>query len=780
MKNKFKIFLIVCLFLQKNLFANELDISSNKIKVLKDSQEVRLSGNVNAKDVSNNNLKTEEAIYDKKKQLLQTLGSTEIITSNNYRVEGSLIFFDNINKKIFSEKSAKVYDIDGNTINVENFQYSVKNNIFVSKGKIEVNDINKNNYFFSEIYIDEKKNKIVGTDVKAFLNQKDLKIDSRNEPRFFSNSAIISKNESEFQKGVFTYCKKRDKEKCPPWEIRSNKIKHNNANKTIYYDKATLKVYDFPIFFFPYLSHPDPTVKRRSGFLIPSLNDSTSLGASVTVPYYLNISNDKDLTFTPKLYGRENPLVLAEYRQAFENSYLIIDSGYTKGYKDNTAVKTKGSRSHFFSKYSRSLIGQNESISNFNLDIQTTSNDTYLKAHDIDTLLAKSEIDVLENNIEFDYQKEDLYFGASISAFEDMTVENNSKYEYLFPYLTINKNLFVDENYGIMDFTSNFRVRNYDVNKQTELFVNDFEWQSNKWSNSFGVQNQFKTLLKTVNYEAKNASNYKTDKLNSELSAAFGYLADLSFYKNNLKTNSNHLIKPKLLLRYAPGHMRRLDTGNPLKYSNLFNFNKTQDIDVIETGLSAALGVEYKNNTLLEDGVIGEEKFALAIGQVINSEENEKINPKTSLNQRFSDVVGESNYLISKNLKLNYNFSLDQNYNDFNYNEISSDFISNNTKFNIGYLEEKNHIGNQEYIKTKFEVNLNDTGSIDFSTKRNLLTNSAEFYNLSYNYINDCLKAGILYRREFYTDRDIEPENSLMFTISIVPIGDINSPKFDR
>ena len=263
---------------------------------------------------------------------------------------------------------------------------------------------------------------------------------------------------------------------------------------------------------------------------IPFLNDSTSLGASVTVPYYLNISNDKDLTFTPKLYGRENPLVLAEYRQAFENSYLIIDSGYTKGYKDNNS--TKGSRSHFFSKYSRSLIKAKMSIiSNINLDIQTTSNDTYLKAHDIDTLLAKNEIDVLENNIEFDYQKEDLYFGASISAFEDMTVENNSKYEYLFPYLTINKNLFVDENYGIMDFTSNsIRVRNYDVNKQTELFVNDFEWQSNKWSN-FGVQNQFKTLLKTVNYEAKNASNYKTDKLNSELSAAFGYLADLSFYK---------------------------------------------------------------------------------------------------------------------------------------------------------------------------------------------------------------------------------------------------------
>ena len=312
------------------------------------------------------------------------------------------------------------------------------------------------------------------------------------------------------------------------------------------------------------------------------------------------------------------------------------------------------------------------------------------------------------------------------------------------------------------------------------VFVNDFEWQSNKWNSYYGIQNQLKTLFKTVNYEAKNADNFKTDDLNSEISAAFGYFANLSFYKNDEMAKNNHLIKPKLMIRYAPGHMRKLNTGSPLKYSNLFNFNKTQDIDVIETGLSTALGFEYKKSNLLNDKTIGEEKLSFGIGQIINSEENEKIHAKTSLNQRFSDVVGDSSFSISKNLKLNYNFSIDQNYNDFNYNEISSDFLTKNTKFNIGYLEEKNHIGNQEYLKTDLEVNLSDSGRIGFATKRNLLTNSAEFYNLSYNYINDCLKAGILYRREFYTDRDIEPENSIMFTISLVPFGDINSPKFDR
>ena len=89
---------------------------------------------------------------------------------------------------------------------------------------------------------------------------------------------------------------------------------------------------------------------------------------------------------------------------------------------------------------------------------------------------------------------------------------------------------------------------------------------------------------------------------------------------------------------------------------------------------------------------------------------------------------------------------------------------------------EKNHIGSQEFIQSGVDFNPNDSSVLSFSSKRNLLTSSAEFYTMSYNYINDCLKAGIAYRREFYTDRDIEPANTLMFTISIIPFAQINTP----
>ena len=107
--------------------------------------------------------------------------------------------------------------------------------MFLSEGKIKIRDINDNDYNFSEIYIDEKKGKIVGSDVKVFLNQKDLKINESNEPRFFANTMVLTKEKSEINKGVFTYCENKGEDKCPPWILKSKKIEHNVAEKTIYF-----------------------------------------------------------------------------------------------------------------------------------------------------------------------------------------------------------------------------------------------------------------------------------------------------------------------------------------------------------------------------------------------------------------------------------------------------------------------------------------------------------------------------------------------------------------
>ena len=132
-----------------------------------------------------------------------------------------------------------------------------------------------------------------------------------------------------------------------------------------------------------------------------------------------------------------------------------------------------------------------------------------------------------------------------------------------------------------------------------------------------------------------------------------------------------------------------------------------------------------KKNKIKDDGSLDQEKFSLSMGQVINAEENMDMPSSTSLDQRFSDLVGESRFRFNDSTKFKYDFSIDQSYKDINYSEIGADInLNDNTIFNISYLEEKNHIGQQEYIKSDINFEIGESNSLAFSTKRNLLTSS--------------------------------------------------------
>ena len=148
---------------------------------------------------------------------------------------------------------------------------------------------------------------------------------------------------------------------------------------------------------------------------------------------------------------------------------------------------------------------------------------------------------------------------------------------------------------------------------------------------------------------------------------------------------------------------------------------------------------------------------------------------KTSLDEKLSDLVVSSNYKLNDKFELSYKGAIDQNYNDINYSDIGTQINLNPIKIDFNYLEENKHVGDQKYFKTKLSYGKDNT-QISYEAKRDLVTNSSEFYNLSYEYINDCLTAGVAFRREFYKDRDVEPEDSLIFKVTFKPLGTIATP----
>ena len=785
MKNSIKIFIIVLSFLFIpiiNGFSDELDVSAYEVQLNKESKIIYANGNVQITDNKKNIIFTEKAEYNKINEVVRSFGETDIVTSEKFRIQGEDIFYDNIKQVIYSNKKSVITDINGNKIYTDMFKYLTEKNMFFSQGDVKVVDKRDNEYLFSEIYIDEKKRKIVGSDVKSFFNDPTFKTNEKNEPRFFANSGFINDEGATFNKGIFTTCQNREGKKCPPWSIQAEKIKHSQAKKTVYYDKAILKIYDFPIFYFPKFFHPGPTVKRRSGFLFPTLVDNSSVGFSASVPYFWALAENRDMTLTPKIYTKENLLVLHEYRHAFDNSYLVVDSSYTKGYKKTDKIKkSEGSRSHFFSRFTYDW-SKEEYSSNLEVNLQHVSNDTYLKVHDINTELVNKDNNIIKKDLNYEFQDDKNYLSVSAAMFENLTSEDSDKtrFEYSLPNILFERNLFTGDKTGVFDIRSNAFVKNYKVDQTTKFWVNDINWQSNPFTSLRGVQNKFKGLFKVVNYEADNAEKFKTDGLNSEISAALSYDAKLPLSKKNDKTGTVNFLTPQFSLRHAPGHMRNLQNdGLKLNYSNLFMLNKNSQPDVIEEGTSAVMGLEISNNNL-EDSRPGEKNYSLSIGQIYNFQENSSLPSTSSLDQKASDLVGEAYLKLSDNFTLSNKFSVDHNFNDINYNDLEANLILGNTSFNLNYLEESNHVGTSNYIKSGVKVNFNNSGELTFDIKKNLETDSTEFYDLAYDYVNDCLKAGLLFRREFYSDKDVEASDSLIFRITLFPFGEAKSPLIDR
>ena len=750
--------------------SKEKIIKSNYAKYNKKTGNILIQENIFAEDNKGNIVEAEMAEYDENNKILKTKGVTKIVTSEKYVLKGSDILINNEKKFISSEKDSILTDLDGNKIFLENFEYKVENNIFKSIGLVKIIDNKKNNLEFAQIYIDTKANEFLGSDIKAYLNDENFKINKKNKPRIFSNSFNSNNQQSTFIKSIFTLCDYRDNDKCPPWSIQSSKMLHDNKKKTIYYDNAIIKVYDIPIFFTPKFSHPDPTVERRSGFLPPTMSDTKNLGESIAIPYFFNISKDKNFTLNSRLFVSENPLFTGEYHQALKNSFIMADFGFTEGYKKTSASKQKGEKSHFFGKYSKNFFGNNNSENNLNISIQDTSNDKYLKLYKIKSNLVDFNNEVLENSINFTHQRDDIFFGLDASVFETTKSSYEDKYEFILPEIIFDKDLFNDEKLGSLDLQSNFKYRNYDTNKLESFLVNNLNWEK-EYDFIPNINTKLLGNIKNINYETKNVSIYKEDTTN-ELFGALGFLSEINLKKTN--NDTEHFFDPKFFLRLSPGSMRSQLSGSRLTPLTAFNIDRIDDNKNFETGISGTFGFDYKIREK------NQTKFDLSLAQVINEKENNKMADKTSLNEKLSDIVGSSNYKINDNLNLKYNFSIDQNYKDINYSEVATSYNFNSINFDFGYLNEKKHIGDKNYFTTKINYKNTNNAILSFETKRDLVTNSSEFYNLSYEYFNDCLKAGLVYRREFYNDSELEPENSLMFKITLIPFGSLDSPTFSN
>ena len=788
MKNNILIFFFIFLSLCKNTFADQFLFETSKIDITEGGKYIYAS---NGKATSADKNLIIEAInfeYLKELQKLKAFKGNAIIKSDNLKIEFGEIEFDQINSIVTAKNEVKIYDnkkemiietdvmIYDRKINViqsqsksffkdkfnnefitEKFFYDISKNLLKLENA-KLKDTQANNFQIDLAFIDTNLNKLVGKDVLIDFNNTFFNLD--NEPRLKGKSVEYNNEITEINKGIFTTCKKTGK--CPPWQLSAEKITHDKQKKIIEYKNAWLDLYDIPVVYFPKFFHPDPTVKRKSGFLIPSIQSSNK-NSFLNIPYFQVISDNKDFTFSPRLYNNDKILLQTEYRQANAKSFHISDFSF---FKENG----EDSKNHFFYQLNKKINYLNFEDGDVDFKIQKTSNDTYLRANKLKSPIIDNK-EFLESSINLDLYSEDFSLRSELTIYEDLNKNHSDRYEFILPRIDISKKIENKTNLdGNFLFKSNNLIRNYETNIFEKTNINELIFNSDSKITNSGIVNNYDFKFKNINSDAQNSSSYKEND-NFYFSGLLQYNSSLPLLKEN--DFSRKILKPKISLKLSPNSTKDIRNNYVrMDVNNIYNLDRLSSANTTEGGASITYGSDFT----FFDKSKSRETFNFKVANNLRFEENKDLPVNNQIGQKTSDFFGEISYSPSKIFTTKYNASIKNNLSDISYENFSTEISINNFVTTFDYLNENNSKSKNSYLVNKTKYSFDDSNSIMFSTRKNKTTDLTEYYNFIYKYKNDCLAASIEYNKDYYNDRDIKPEENIFFKLTIIPFGETSSP----
>jgi LPS-assembly protein len=749
----------------KNL--NGLVLNADELFYDKKKLILEVEGNVIGFDLINKNeIKAKKIIYYQSKDLLISIGETTIQTNEGHIIESSDIVYDRLSNNISTKEKTFIKDSLNNKFDFDGFNLSMEDKILKTKNAYLL-DNQSNKYEIEKLLFNLNTGEIIGKDLSIDFNN-NLFGSEENEPRLKGKTFSYDKKKTSVKKSIFTSCKKRDG--CPPWEMTAEEIIHDKEKKTINYKKAWLKIYDQPVIYFPKFFHPDPTVERQSGFLIPKFFQSKKKGNYLEVPYYKVIADNIDLTFSPRFYNNQKVIYQSEYRHVTKNSNHIFDVGI-KNDSPFILTKERSSESHLFSNSTIKTNFDYFSESAIDVQIQQTTNDTYLKSYNIDSPIINSQ-NTLTTKINFEGFNDDVEFLISSEIYEDLSKQNeNDKFEYIYPNFSLTKN--ITNNFdGELNFSTNGYKKLYNTNTNEEILTNNISYKSLDDINNLGLVSNYEILIKNFNSKANKSTKYK-NSTDHDLQTILNY--QIKYPLKKIGDRFNTTLSPIFSARYSPNkNKNEKNEDRMIDYNSIFLLDRIRSNETVEGGQSITFGNEF---AIFDRYNSENELFSLNLATSLRDAENNKLPANSTLNRKMSDIIGEMKLKTNEFIDLNYNFSIDNNVQDLNYHKISSEIKVNNFITTFEFLEENNNLGNDSFVSNETSYDFDEKNSLLFRTRKDKKTNLTEYYNLIYEYKMDCLVAGIEYKKDYYSDGNLKPEEQLFFSITIMPFsGSISSP----
>jgi LPS-assembly protein len=666
--------------------------------------------------------------------------------------------------------------------------YDIEKDTIIAKGNVWLHEPTKDVIFTDSLVLKDKMKRGISNNLKALMSD-----DSR-----LSACAVERIDHKHiFKHALYSPCKLYKNQKAPTWQLKATEVVHDREKQVMVYRHARLEFLGVPVFYTPYFVHPDPAVKRQSGFLFPTYGSTTDLGRYVAIPYYYTIDPTQDLTVTPLITSRQGAVLSAEYRKSFDKGQWTSSASATrtrklpqkpktdtlleKGSLETRAVKTPSKdRWHFFMSGDYHISDSKR----LSWDIKRASDTTYLRRYPIIEKGTKTTMDkTLNTSIVYEQFKEKNYFSTKAFVFQTDTPRTTPILLPLmrFVHQTPPK---IGEGFFCFDARAASLVRDDHIRDEVSKGFHRFGLTSQfflPFTSSSGHIFSADMKLHKNFYIVQSYARAKREKKSSTETLRVHPEGIFSWRFPLVKTFNEHhgTFEPIVSFHLSPKthHNHHLPNEDSriveLDDTNLFS-SRFSGIDRLEEGQRVVGGAQYRHVWLPYQSV------EIFLGQSRRLDHRAVLGKHDGEDHRASDYVTRFYLQMGEYVEFHNRSALFRKTLSPRYMETQA--MVGPKKLKVGcthtYISAMATEQNQtlSQLESTFEWNVHDSWFVRGSQTRNLKSKAggALSNRAAIIFKNDCFTADFTVYKSSFKDRDIAPDKGFLFKLTFKNLGSLN------
>jgi len=565
----------------------------------------------------------------------------------------------------------------------------------------------------------------------------------------------VSGRYTQLYKTAATSCQVCDDGKPPLWQIRAQKVTHDQLERQLYFENAQFRILDVPVFYFPGLRLPDPTLERATGFLVPSVRTTSNLGTGLKVPYFFTLGENRDLTLAPYLSSKTRTLD-ARYRQAFRNGNIEFEGAVTRD-----DLQPGDTRGYLFGD------GAFDLRRGFKLEfeIKTTSDDAYLADYGL------PDLDRLRSQLTLTQVRRDSLFRAGAFYYKTLRdTDEQTEIPSSVADIFYQKRYHPDQLGGELQMTlhahGHSRTSNVDViGRDVARVTVDSDWQRS-WHLLNGVIAQTQLGLSADAFDIHDDSAYASSA--SRLTPRGAVTLRLPMTRRTA-SGASHFLEPIVQLGWSDviGDDVPNDESNFVEFDqgNLLELSRFPATDAREDGISLVYGFNWARYAA------GGWQANATVGQVFRETADSQFTKSSGLSGTSSDILLAGQLKLDTGLAITARGLLNGSLN-FSKAEIRGDWISDRAELSSSYLwlgtdpdEGRSEETSEIWFDGSYQIHPNWSASANL--RYDISDARASRAGLGFVYSNECVKVDLSVNRRYTSTSSVEPTTDFGFTIAL-------------